>query len=177
MRRVLEHLVLTGIVSRADAELAIAAVGERRAERELLATGKVTGEDLALAIAVVANLRYVDLLEITVDQRAVAVLAPELARRHYVLPLAVEDGELTLAMVDPGDVIALDDVAGHTGLAVVPVVATREAMGPALDRYVRLDEQIADLTSELGDTPFVAGATGALKRCRTRTTTRRSCAS
>ena len=157
MRPLLTHLVTSGAVTPEDMERAVRAVGEQRAERELLATGKLRDNDLAHAISEIQGIPFVDLLATSVDERAVALISPELARRHYVLPLAVEDGELTLAMVDPGDVIALDDVAGHTGLAVVPVVATREAMGPALDRYVRLDEQIADLTSELGDIAVTGG--------------------
>lgn len=161
MNRILEHLVLTGTVSKDDMTAAIAKVGERRAQRELLATGKLRGDDLGRALAYVMGLDYIDLLEVPVDPRAVALLAPELLRRHYVLPIAVDGDELTLAMVDPGDVIAVDDVAGSTGLVVVPVVATREAMGAALDRYVRLDEQIADLTTELGDTAAAFGGESA----------------
>ncbi|MBU3995026.1 MAG: Flp pilus assembly complex ATPase component TadA, partial [Actinobacteria bacterium] len=161
MRRILEHLVLTGTVPKDTMTAAIAKVGERRAERELLATGLLRSEDLAKALAFTLSLRYVDLLEIPVDQRAVARLAPDLARRHYVLPIALEGHEMTLAMVDPDDIIALDDVAGSTGLTVVPVVATREAMAAALDRYVRLDAQIADLTSELGASAATMGGADA----------------
>lgn len=161
MRRILEHLVLTGTVPKDTMTAAIAKVGERRAERELLATGKLDSVDLAKALAFTQSLRFVDLLETPVDQRAVAKLAPDLARRHYVLPIALEGHEMTLAMVDPDDVIALDDVAGSTGLTVVPVVATREAMAAALDRYVRLDDQIADLTSELGASAPTTGGTDA----------------
>lgn len=157
MRRILEHLVLTGTVSKDAMEQAIAKVGERRAERELLATGQLSSEALAKALTFTQGLRYVDLAEVPVDPRAVARLAPELARRHYVLPIALDGHELTLAMVDPDDVIALDDVTGSTGLVVVPVVATREAMGVALDRYVRLDAEIADLTDELGATAATMG--------------------
>lgn len=161
MRRILEHLVLTGTVPKEVMEQAVAKVGERRAERELLATGKLDSIDLAKALAFTQGLKYVDLAEVPVDQRAVARLAPELARRHYVLPIALDGNELTLAMVDPDDVIALDDVTGSTGLVVVPVVATREAMAAALDRYVRLDAQIADLTDELGATAATMGGADA----------------
>lgn len=160
MRPLLKHLVSVGAVTPDDMEQAVRAVGERRAERELLATGKLRDVDLARTIAALEGVPYIDLLTTQVDEDAVALVSPELARRHYVLPIAVEDGELTLAMVDPGDVIALDDVAGQTGLRVLPVVVTREAMGPSLDRYVRLDEQISDLTSELGEIA-TASATGA----------------
>ncbi len=150
MRRILEHLVLVGTVPREEMDRAIAKVGERRAERELLATGKLDSVDLAQGLAFIGGIKYIDLLETPIDPRAVTLLSPELLRRHYVLPVAVEGNELVLAMVDPDDVIAIDDVQGSTGLAVRPVVVTREAMAASLDRHVRLDDQIADLTDELG---------------------------
>ena len=152
MRRLLEQLIRGGYVPRETMEEAVAAVGERRAERELLRRGVLTEEQLARALASASGLPFVDLLATEVDPRAVARLAPELCRRHSVLPIAVSAHHLTLAMLDPGDVIALDDVTGSTGLAVRQVVATPEAMQTALDRYVRLDEQIADLSSELSET-------------------------
>ncbi len=157
MRRLLEQLVRDGAVTGEVMADAVAKVGERRAERELLATGRVSDESVARASAAVQGLTYVDLLATEVDRRAVARLSHELCRRHYVLPLAVDGQTMTLAMVDPEDVIALDDVAGATGLAVYPVVAGREAMAVALDRYVRLDDEIADLSSELSESAATLG--------------------
>lgn len=161
MRRILTRLVLAGTVSREVMEQVIAQTGEARAEYELLARGVLSSEQLARAIAFTAGLRYVDLLEVPVDPAAVSRLAPELARRHQVLPIALQDDALTLAVTDPDDVIALDDVTGYTGLVVKPVIATRESMAAALDRYVRLDEQIADLTSELGAAAAALGSADA----------------
>ena len=151
MRRLLERLIHDGQVSRDAMDEVIAAVGERRAERELLRRGMVSEDHLAQAVAKTAGAPFVDLLATEVDPRAVARLAPELCRRHSVLPIAISGQDLTLAMLDPGDVIALDDVTSSTGLTVHPVVAAPEAMQVSLDRYVRLDEQIADLSSELSE--------------------------
>src|SRR5690606_12151331 len=78
-----------------------------------------------------------------------------------VLPLERKGSRLTLAMVDPEDVLALDDVIGSTGFEVHPVVVTREAMLQALNRYMRLDSQIAEISSELGETAGSMGTTSA----------------
>lgn len=151
MRRTLQHLVLTGTVPQETMRLVVSEVGERRAERELMRRGLLNDEQLARALAVASGLRFVDLASTEVQREAVARVSPELCRRHLVLPIAAQDSQLTLAVVDPEDVIALDDVASATGLTLLPVVAARDAMLAALDRYVRLDDQIADLTSELGE--------------------------
>jgi len=155
MRRVLKLLVLNGTISQELLDEIVAAVGERRAERELLRRGIISEEQLARALGVTLGIPYVDLSGADVDPAAVALLSAELSRRHSVLPIARNGSELTLVMVDPEDIIALDDVSGATGLTVRPMIATPETMQQALDRYVRLDSQIADLSTELGATTTV----------------------
>jgi type IV pilus assembly protein PilB len=70
-------------------------------------------------------------------------------RRHTVLPIGYEDGRLLLAMADPGNVFALDDVRSLTGMDVRPVVATRDDLLAAIDRFCRADADLDELTSEL----------------------------
>ena len=161
MRRVLKLLVLNGTISQELLDEIVAAVGERRAERELLRRGIITEEQLARALGVTLGIPYVDLSAADVDPAAVALLSAELSRRHTVLPISRNGGELTVAMADPEDIIALDDIGGATGLTVRPLIATRENMQQALDRYVRLDSQIADLSTELGATSASTGGADA----------------
>ncbi len=94
-----------------------------------------------------------------VEPSAVTLLSSDLCRRHSVLPIQRVDNVLKLAMADPEDIIALDDVSSATGLSVQPMISTREGMLQALDRYVRLDSEIADLSTELGATGGGTGTT------------------
>lgn len=149
MRRILRHLVLSRAVSEETVAEYTSRVGERRVQRELLRAGVITEEQVARAVSAVSKLPYVDLPNTEVDPLAIAKVNADLCRRHMVLPLALRGSQLTLAMVDPDDVLALDDVTGSTGLQVMPVIVTREAMGQALDRYMRLDSQIAEISDEL----------------------------
>ncbi len=70
-------------------------------------------------------------------------------RRYTVLPIALDGAALVLAMANPGDILALDDVRGLTGREVVPAVASRRSLESAIDRYVRADSEIADLSESL----------------------------
>lgn len=149
LRRILRHLVLSRAVSEETVAEYTSRVGERRVQRELLRAGVITEEQVARAVSAVSKLPYVDLPNTEVDPLAIAKVNADLCRRHMVLPLALRGSQLTLAMVDPDDVLALDDVTGSTGLQVMPVIVTREAMGQALDRYMRLDSQIAEISDEL----------------------------
>jgi type IV pilus assembly protein PilB len=70
-------------------------------------------------------------------------------RRHTVLPVGYDEGRLVLAMADPSNVFALDDVRSMTGFEPRPVVATREDLLAAIDRYCRADGDLDDLGSVL----------------------------
>lgn len=95
------------------------------------------------------GLGFVDLFDTEIDLNMVELVTADLCRRHRVIPVTVSQHRVRLAMVDPGNIIAIDDVASSTGRTVTPLVASAESMEYALTRYARLDEQIAELSSEL----------------------------
>ncbi|MBI4748345.1 MAG: type IV-A pilus assembly ATPase PilB [Acidobacteria bacterium] len=70
-----------------------------------------------------------------VDSNAVKIIPEETARKYMVLPLARVGPTLTLAMVDPANVFAIDDIKFMTGLSIEQVVVSEIAMLKALDKY------------------------------------------
>jgi type IV pilus assembly protein PilB len=84
--------------------------------------------DLAQAQAQRLNLDYMELTEADVDREAVDLVPEKLLRRNGVLPLYREDGRLFVAMSDPANVYALDDLRTSCGCPVVPVVTTEERL-------------------------------------------------
>jgi len=117
--------------------------------RILVEHGVLTEAQLVQALAAQIGLPFVDLAEYAVDSHAVTLVSAIVCRRHAVLPIAVEDGRLLLAMADPGNVFALDDVRSLTGLEPRPVVATREDLIAAIDRYCRADADLDDLSTAM----------------------------
>ena len=92
----------------------------------LVDLGMVTEGQLVAALAQQIGLRFVDLTDFPVDGSAVARIAR--ARRAVATPRcpsAYEDGRLVVAMADPANVFAIDDIRSLTGLDVKPLVATR----------------------------------------------------
>ena len=83
---------------------------EEASLRDLLARGVVTEMQLARARAQAADLEFVELIDYPVDRQAVTLVPAAVCRRHSVLPIGIRDGILLLAMADPGDVFAIDDV-------------------------------------------------------------------
>ena len=76
---------------------------------------------------------YVDLTEYEIDPLAVACITEALARRHHVLPIKKTETELYVAMEDPLDIFAIDDVRIFSGLDIVPMLTTEKQVFKAID--------------------------------------------
>jgi type IV pilus assembly protein PilB len=113
---------------------------------ELIDNEQVSPGQVAQARAVFAKLPFIELLEYPVDLNAVALVPASMCRRHEVLPVYMLGDQLTLAMVDPNNVFALDDVRATTGLRISVVVAEKNDLAAAIDRYHRVDDEMSSLT-------------------------------
>jgi len=109
----------------------------------------VTESQLVAALAQQIGLSFVDLAEYSVDGSAVASISPAVAKRHAALPIGYEDGRLLVAMADPANVFAVDDIRSITGKEVRPVVATKADLLAAIDRYHRSDGYLDELTTSI----------------------------
>lgn len=118
--------------------------------RVLVDNGFLTESQLVAALAQQIGLEFVDLGDYPVDGSIVGRVKGEICRKHSVMPLRVDDeGKLLLAMADPANVFAVDDIRSITGYEVRPVVATRADVLAAIDRYYRADSDLDDLTAVL----------------------------
>ncbi|MFP7835060.1 GspE/PulE family protein [Marisediminicola sp. LYQ134] len=122
---------------------------EMAAVRALVDSGVVTELQFASALAEKLRLPFVELTEYAVDRMAISLVPAAVCRRYGVLPIAIESDRLTLAMVDPGNVFALDDVRSAARMNITPVVAERCDLLAAIDRFHRADGELSDLTSAI----------------------------
>src|SRR5215831_10938052 len=92
----------------------------------------------------------ITLTQLDVDAEVVKLVPAQIARKYEVLPIKRAGNQLTLAMADPTNVFAVDDVGFMTNLQVVPVVASQGAIRKAIDRlYEAQTGGIADVISEM----------------------------
>ncbi len=120
--------------------------------RVMVDLGLVTEAQLVAALAQQIGLPFVDLTDYPVDGSAVASISPLVARRHAALPIGYDEGRLVVAMADPANVFAIDDIRSITGREIKPVVATKADLLAAVDRYHRSDMVLDDLTSSMNKT-------------------------
>ncbi len=117
--------------------------------RVLVDQGILTESQLVASLATQIGLRFVDIGEFPVDGSAVGRITGAVARRHLALPIGFEDGKVLVAMADPANVFAIDDLRALTGMDVRPVVATRADVTSAIDRFYRSDSEFDDLAHAL----------------------------
>jgi type IV pilus assembly protein PilB len=144
-----EILLEEGLVS--EAQL-LAALDETMTSgaslgRTLVEIGVLSEGQLVQALAAQVGMQYVDLDEFPIDRTAVALVPGGLCRKYTVLPIALEGSSLVLATADPGNVMAVDDMRSVSGRQIVSVIATHDNLLRAIDRYVRADDEMENLSS------------------------------
>jgi type IV pilus assembly protein PilB len=110
----------------------------------------ITEFQLASAVAEAYGVEAVELSSYPVDPQAMSRIPLTLARRHRMLPIAVNETTISVAVSDPGDVLALDDIRAATGLVVKPMVVTKEDLDRLLDRYVRASTDLDEAAAQAG---------------------------
>ncbi|HWC25234.1 MAG TPA: ATPase, T2SS/T4P/T4SS family [Solirubrobacteraceae bacterium] len=141
-------LVGLGFCDRETVESAVLDAREagRPMGQVLLEWGAVTGDQLAIGVAERFGLQHVSLETLEPDVAALHLVPAVALRRLDAVPIAVRDGgTLLVAMVNPTNVLALDDLAMLTDLRVEPVVVSREDLDVLLQRVNRLEDDVDEI--------------------------------
>jgi len=147
-----ELLVAQGLISPSQLHEALR---EHRRSKERLGNvltrkGLVSEEQLVEVLSKEHGLPSVAIDEYTITADVLALVPVHIARKYDVLPLARVDNALTLAMADPTNVVAMDEIAAMTRLEVLPVVTVGKAIRGAIERYyATAPAPIADLLTEM----------------------------
>jgi type IV pilus assembly protein PilB len=144
-------LVEMGFVDRDRVARAIeeARLGGRPSERVLLEARSITADQLSRAIAERYGLDHVDLGIFSVDMGAANLLSASLARRYQAVPVGYVDSQtLIVAMADPANVLAVDDIALLTRLDIRPAVASEEDISSLITRLNRFEDAVQEAVDE-----------------------------
>jgi type IV pilus assembly protein PilB len=143
-------VVELGFVPRDRVETAVeeARVSGRTTEQVLLESGAISADQLARATAERFGLSHVDLDIYKADLAAANLIPPSAARRFSAVPVGFDDELLLVAMADPSNVLALDDMKLLTGHELRPVVASPDDIAGLISRMSRLDDAVAEAVEE-----------------------------
>ncbi|NOZ94599.1 MAG: type IV-A pilus assembly ATPase PilB [Acidobacteria bacterium] len=111
-----------------------AQLGGRLGEH-LIRLGYVTEEDILDCLSQQYGVPSINLRHFDIDESIVRLIPADVARKYQFVPVSKTGATLTVAMSDPTNVFAMDDITFITGYRVEPVVASEEALREALDKY------------------------------------------
>jgi type IV pilus assembly protein PilB len=150
-RFITDVLVDLGFVTRERAEAAAdtaRSVG-RAPERVLVEEGAISDDQLARAIGERYGLDHVDLSIYHVDMAAANLLSSQAAKRYEAVPVDfVDDTTLLVAMADPANVLAVDDIGMLTRLDVRPAVASAEDIAALISRLDHFEDAVREAVDE-----------------------------
>lgn len=109
----------------------------------------VQEEKLMMFLSKQYGVPYVDLSRFEIDQNVAKLIPSDVAQKYQIMPINRTGATITIAMVDPSNVFAIDDVKFMTGYNVEPVVATEAGIKNAIAKYYSLTSAIEKVMTSL----------------------------
>jgi len=106
-----------------------------RVGEHLVRLGFVTEEDILDCLSQQYGVPSINLRHFDIDESIIRLIPADVARKYQFIPVSKTGATLTVAMSDPTNVFAMDDITFITGYRVEPVVASEEALREAIDKY------------------------------------------
>jgi type IV pilus assembly protein PilB len=155
-RRLGDLLVAEGLITEAQLKQALA---DQKGKTEkvgstLARLNFITEEQLIGFLSRQYGIPSITLNNVEVDAETLRLVPAPIARKYEVLPVKRIGGTLTLAMADPTNVFALDDVAFMTSLQILPVVAPQAAVRKAIEKHydsgqaASMNDMLTEITAE-----------------------------
>ncbi|MGO8683859.1 MAG: GspE/PulE family protein [Thermoleophilia bacterium] len=153
-----------------DATIAKQKETHKRLGQLLVEDGIVNELDLSRALAAKFGVVFLDLTETPIERAAAGLISDKLARRYGAVPVKfVDESTLLVAMVDPQNLLALEDLRIMTGYDILPAIASEEDVFGAIakmhrlddsvdshrDQEIDLDDQIKDIRDATDEAPIV----------------------
>ena len=146
-RRLGQMLVDSGVVTEAQLADALEIQKAKGGQlgRVLVDLGFATQASILQILADQIGIRFVEFKDIHPDANAVAAVPRELAVRYTLMPVGFDEkGRLVVAMADPQNVLALDDLRIVTGFDCMPAIATREDITSQIEESYRVAAHVTE---------------------------------
>jgi len=148
-----QRLVQDGIVDEATMLEALNAARERKVNvvTQLVSSGAANARDIAIAASTEFGVPLLDLDAVNLDPDVIRLVSDKLLAKHRVLPLFKRGKRLFLAVADPTNLHAIDEIKFQTGLGVEAIVVEDDKLQKAVDKAIeQADAQISALAEEEG---------------------------
>lgn len=123
----------------------------------LLEHGFITERQLIEVLEFQLGIPHVSLYRYPFDENVLGFVSKEMAQENYIIPLKVQDNALVIAMKDPMDYYIIDDLEIRTGFSISPVIAAKEDILYAINKYYfkNKSEMSMDSSNDQDEAPVI----------------------
>jgi type IV pilus assembly protein PilB len=146
-----ELLIQAGLITEEQLQEALREGKERnmRLGDVLIAMGYITEQQRIEVLELQLGIPHVQLYRENIDPRAIRMVPRMLAETHRVLPCRIEGSKLIVAMSDPLDYYAIEELRMATGMWIEPAIVSSEELDHAIRRYYGLQESVDQVMQDL----------------------------
>jgi type IV pilus assembly protein PilB len=149
-RRLGDLLVEAGAVTEEQLQRAIGAKKDRQKLGEaLIQEGIITEHQLMEILQEQLGIPYVSLYQYSIDKKILSLVSKQMAQQYSLIPLKIENEKLFVAMVDPLDFSAMDDLRMATGFQIERAIAAKEEVARAVNKYYGFDDSMEHLMEDV----------------------------
>ena len=150
-RRLERILIGSNLITQEQLDTALESKKNKGLTRTIAELGFSSEKKIAAAIADYMKLKFVDLDNYEVDPSAVTLIDEEISRKYDLIPVAFNNERLVVAMVDPANIFAIDDLRLLTKREIDPIVATESDISAAINKFSRMDESVEEMAENVAD--------------------------
>ncbi len=123
-------------------------IGEKLG-KVLIRLGYIKEDDIIEALSRQLKIPFIDLSKVEIEKEILRILDEDFCRRHHLIPVKKEGSILYVAMTDPLDIFAIDEIVRMTGLEVDPMLAKEEDITKALDKHYGKFDLLQETVKEI----------------------------
>jgi type IV pilus assembly protein PilB len=149
-KRIGDLMVDAGVISEAQLKEALKFQKETKSRIGdlLISQGFITEQQLIEVLEFQLGIPHIQLYKYKIDATITQIITENMAKRYMAIPLRKEGNKLIVAMSDPLDYIAIDDLRMSTGFQIDPVIATKDELQRAIQRYYGMSESVERLMQQ-----------------------------
>src|SRR5512138_2899927 len=153
MSRLGEILVANNLITRENLAKSLEeqkeSSGQLKLGTILIKNGYISEQDLTSFLSKQYGVPSINLSELEVDQAVIKIIPADVAQKYQIIPVNRAGSTLIVAMSDPSNIFAVDDIKFMTGYNVEVVVASEAAIKAAIDKFYDQSASLADVMSDL----------------------------
>src|SRR6266550_102238 len=117
----------------------------------------VTEQDMAFSMGRCLNTPPINLAKLTIPEEIMTLVPREMAKANKLVPIARLNGKLFVAMADPTNVLAVDDLKRRVQLDIVPMIATEKSVSDALSGVHASSAKMSQVLKKVAEEAMQAG--------------------